>query len=42
MASVVTSALASPISIRVRIGSGPKAENSGVKVMPALSVPSAV
>jgi hypothetical protein len=32
---------APPISIRVRIGSGPKAENSGVKIMPAFSVPSA-
>jgi hypothetical protein len=39
---VVTSTLASPISMRVRIGSGPNAENSGVKVMPAFSVPSAV
>ena len=37
---MVTSTLALPISIRARIGSGPKAEKSGEK-RPAFSVPSA-
>lgn len=40
-AAVVTSAEASPISIRARTGPGPKAAKRGVKVIPALSVPSA-
>jgi hypothetical protein len=38
---VVTSTRASAISARVAIGSGPKAENSGVSTQRALSVPSA-
>ena len=38
--AVVTSTRASPISQRVAMGSGPKAENSGVTTQPALSAPS--
>jgi len=37
---VVTSTRASPISQRVAMGSGPKAENSGVTTQPAFSAPS--
>jgi hypothetical protein len=37
---VVTSTRASPISQRVAIGSGPKAENSGVTTQRAFSAPS--
>lgn len=37
---MVTSTRASPISARVAIGSGPKAENSGVTTQRAFSAPS--
>jgi len=40
-ASVVTSAFASPSAMRVLIGSGPNAENSGVTTLPLRSAPSA-
>jgi hypothetical protein len=39
--SVVTMATGAPISTRERIGSGPKAENSGVNTQPCFSVPRA-
>jgi len=38
--SVVTSTVASASLIRVAIGSGPKAENSGVTTVPFLKLPS--
>ena len=41
MSSEDASTAAPPISSRVRIGSGPKAENSGVNTIPAFSVPRA-
>ena len=37
----VVAMVASPFVMRARIGSGPKAENSGQKTLPCLSVPSA-
>ena len=39
--SVVTSTLPSPRASRVRIGSGPNAENSGETTVPFFSAPSA-
>jgi len=39
--SVVTKTLALPISIRARMGSGPKAENRGEKTLPFFSAPKA-
>ena len=40
--TVVTSTRPSPIPIRWRIGSGPKAEKSGQKTLPFFSVPNAL